>query len=96
MTSKIMYIENKSEGISGDAVIGRVTFSKSGRTLIYKDRKFRSLKGKGFKANYYDIATGEEFWISGCKKDGTDRLYAGSTKIDEDVKEEYWNTIRKK
>jgi len=33
---RIMYIENKSEGLSGgEAHIGRVTFSKSGATLYY-------------------------------------------------------------
>ena len=65
--------------------IGRVTFSQTGKTLHYGGRKFQSLKGMGFKANYFDIETGEEYWISGCKKDGTDRLYGGSTAIDADV-----------
>lgn len=37
---------------------------------------------------------GEEYWISGCKRDGTDRLYAGMVEIDEDVAEEYWGDIR--
>lgn len=97
--TRIMYIENKSEGLSGgEARIGRVSFSKSGATLYYRGRSFRSLKGAGFKANYYDVATGEEFWISGPKSDGGDRLYGERVpiQIDDDVKEEYWRDNRKK
>ena len=96
---RIMYIEIKSEGLSGgEARIGRVTFSKSGATLYYHGRSFRSLKGAGFKANYYDVETGEEFWISGPKRDGGDRLYGERVpiQIDDDVREEYWRDIRKK
>lgn len=93
--SRIMYIEYKGEGIAGPARIGRVTFSKTGKTIYYDGKSFQSLKGTGFKANYYDIETGEDYWISGCRKDGQDRLYSGSIVIDEDAKEEYWTMIRK-
>jgi hypothetical protein len=92
---RIMYIENKGEGIVGPARIGRVTFSKSGKSIDYRGRRFQSLKGKGFKENYRDVETGEEYWISGCKKDGTDALYSTTVEIDDDVKEEYWLEIRK-
>jgi hypothetical protein len=91
-----MYIECKEESLSGPARIGRVRFSKTGRTLYYKDQKFQSLKGAGFKANYYDLDSNEQYWISGCKKDGSDRLYGERVPIDidDDVREEYWITIR--
>jgi hypothetical protein len=48
-------------------------------------------KGSGFKSNYYDVDTGEHYWISGVKKDQNDRLYGGNkgVVIDEDVKDEY-------
>lgn len=97
-TSRIMYIEDKSQGLVGDAVIGRVTFSKSGSSIHYKGRTFRTLAGNGFKSNYFEVGTGAEFWISGCKKDGADRLYNGGppVQIDEDVREEYWTVIRNK
>jgi hypothetical protein len=57
----------------------------------------RRLGGAGFKANYSD-ETGEHHWISGPRKDGTDRLYKSNwpVEIDEDVREEYWTEIRKK
>jgi hypothetical protein len=48
----------------------------------------------GFKANYFDVETGEHYWISGPRK----ALYASNvpTEIDEDAREEYWSVIRKK
>ena len=96
MQSRIMYIEDKSSGLVGPARIGRVTFSKTGKTIYYRGRTFRSLKGRGFKANYYDVETGAEFWISGPKKDGSDALYGGRApvEIDADVAQEYWHEIR--
>lgn len=94
--TRIMYIEDKSGGLDGPARIGRVTFSKSGRSISYRGRTFQSLSGRGFKANYFDVETGEHFWISGPKRDGNDRLYGGSkpVEIDEDVSKEYWRDIR--
>lgn len=95
--TRIMYIENKSEFLNGPARIGRVTFSKTGKTIRYGGRTFQSLKGSGFKANYFDIETGEEFWISGPRKDGRDRLYpecSQPVEIDEDIEEDYWWNIR--
>ena len=93
--SRIMYIEDKSSGLEGIARIGRVYFSKTGKTMYYRGRRFQSLKGMGFKANYYDLETGDEFWISGPKKDRNDRLYGGQlgVEIDEDIREEYFKTI---
>ena len=92
-----MYIEDKSGGLDGPARIGRVTFSKSGRSLSYGGRTFKSLKGSGFKANYFEVETGNRYWISGPRKDGRDRLYESSSQpvhIDSDVAEEYWRDIR--
>jgi hypothetical protein len=93
--SRILYIERKSTLACGLARIGRVTFSKTGSTLYYLDCAFQSLKG-GYKANYFEIETGESYWISGPKKNGQDRLYGErvGVEIDEDVREEYWTKIR--
>lgn len=95
--TRIVYIEDKSGGLNGPARIGRVTFSKSGRSLRYGERTFQTLSGGGFKANFVDVDTGDHFWISGPRKDGRDRLYDGSTtpvEIDDDVSFEYWRDIR--
>jgi len=90
----IMYIENKSEHLNNFGRIGRVTFSKTGKTLYYRGKTFQSLKGS-YKRNYFDVETKEEYWISGPKKAGGDRLYGTrGVEIDEDVREEYWIKIR--
>ena len=91
-----MYIECKADGLSGPARIGRVSFSKTGRTLYYGGKSFQSLKGYGFKANYFEVESGDEYWISGCKRDGSDRLYGERVpvEIDDDVRNEYWTEIR--
>jgi hypothetical protein len=92
--TRIMYIEYKGNDISGPARIGRVTFSKTGMSLYYRGKRFARMKG--FKANYFDEVTGENYWISGCKKDGTDALYSTTIEIDEDVRDEYWTEIRRR
>lgn len=88
-----MYVESKP-GITGDARIGRVRRSKTGRTLYYDGMTLKSLKGDEFKANYFDTKTGDEFWISNCRRDRQDTLYLGVVRIDEDAREEYWITVR--
>ncbi len=95
--TRIIYIVRKAGHLTGPARIGRVTYSKSLATIYYHGKEFRSLKGGGFKANYYDVDDGEQYWISGPRKDGRDALYATNipTKIDDDVKDEYWTKIGK-
>ena len=93
---RIMYIACKAGGLTGPARIGRVTFSKTGRTLYYGGQKSQRSKGAGFKSNYYCVETGDDYWISGPKRAGGDALYGGSRpiEIDDDVQEEYWREIR--
>ena len=95
MQSRIMYIEYKGSGLTGPARIGRVTFSRTGRTLYYGGKKFQKI-GSGYKWNCVDVETKERYWISGCRRDGADRLYGESTpvEIDDDVRMEYWTEIR--
>lgn len=94
---RIMYIECKGDSLNGPARIGRVTFSRTGTTIYYGGRTFSKLGGYGFKANFADD-TGVQYWISGPRRDGVDRLYKSNqpVEIDEDVREEYWTKIRKK
>ena len=92
---RIMYIERKGKKNHADnalARIGRVTFSRSGRTIYYEGKVFsRADLGCG---NYIEEESGDEYWISGCKRTGGDRLFPGLIEIDEDVREEYWTEIR--
>lgn len=96
MRSRIMYIENKAVSLNGEARIGRVSFSKTMRTIYYDGKEFIKVKN-GYKHNFVELSTGEKYWISGCHKDGTDRLYKSNLPvlIDDDIREEYWTTIRK-
>jgi hypothetical protein len=92
---RIMFIEGKDEGnLTGDARIGLVTFSKTGKSIHYHGRTFERMRG--FKANYRDVETGDLYWISGCKENGEDRLYGERLPIfiDEEVREKYWAEIR--
>jgi len=81
----LRYIELKSgHSDNGPAWIGYVTPSKTGRTLYFNGRGFMKLKGQRRGAsggNYADMETGESFWISGVKKNGQDRHWAGSGKV---------------
>lgn len=79
MKSEIKYIELKT-GFSDDgpAWIGLVSYSKSGKTIYFNGKAFQK---SGSKGNYYDIETGDEYWISGVKKDMTDRHSCGNGKI---------------
>ena len=90
-----MWIEYKRDGIVGPARIGWVKISQNGKRLDYGNQSFRTLRGQGFKSNYYDRATREEYWISGCHRDGRDALYSTDVEIDDDALEEYWVTIRR-
>ena len=89
---RVMYIENKEGDIDGySARIGWVTFSKSGRTVYYKNLALKAIKGGGIAGNYFCEETGEEFWVSGIKKRGSNAHWAESVDIhiDSDAIEEY-------
>ncbi len=95
MKTRIKYIELKSDSNDrGPARIGRVRFSKSGSSVYYDGKRFE--KRRGGSGNYFDVESSDEYWISGCKKNGQDRHWAGSgpVEIDDDVREEYWTEIR--
>lgn len=101
MKTKIMYMELKTHGGGhddrGEARIGRVSFSKSGKSIHYNGKTFNRTRGPVGCGNYLDAETNDIYWISGAKKDGTDRYYWGKSVpvlIDEDIREEYWREIR--
>ena len=96
--TRIMYIELKSGyGGDGPARIARVSFSKSGLSIYYGGKMFQRLSGTGVEGgNYFDAETRKEYWISGPKKGGLDRHWAGGgpVHLDKDVADEYWRDIR--
>lgn len=82
---QLMYIELKT-GYSdnGPAWISNIIFSKSGRTIYFNGKALKRID-RGISGNYYDLESGDEYWISGVKKRGTNRHWAGSGKIKLDV-----------
>jgi hypothetical protein len=88
-----MYIEYKGNEVVGPARIGWVTFSRTGASIHYGGRRYR--RSKGYKWNYLEVASGERYWISGCRRDGADALYSTTIEIDADALEEYWVNVRK-
>ncbi len=97
-----MYIERKEPSYEahssmhgGYARIGRVTFSKTMKSIHYAGKTLIKTKS-GYKYNYIDTENGDRYWISGCRIDGGDRLYGERVPIhiDDDVRVEYWTDIR--
>jgi hypothetical protein len=90
---EIYYIEHKNPQDNGLAWIAAIKRSKSGQTVYFNGKSFQ--KHNGVYGNYIDTKTREEYWISGVKKDGTDRHWAGSGKvmIDRAILAEYLQLI---
>ena len=92
MQRRLMYVENKSGDIDGVAArIGWVSFSKLGRSVYYRGRELRKIKGGGIRGNFMDANSGDEYWISGVKVRGSNTHWAESTKfqVDDDAAIEY-------
>lgn len=69
----------------------RVTFSKTGHTVYYRGRTLQKTGGQGVRGNFRNQETGEEYWVSGVKKRGSNAHWAEAVKIsvDADAFEEY-------
>lgn len=90
MEKEILYVE-KTNGFNHDeeAWIGYGFFNRTRKTIYFNGRILG--KGRGTVGNFVDIDSGEEFWVSGVKKNGQDRHWAGKGKIyiDESVIQDY-------
>jgi hypothetical protein len=77
----LKYIELKSGfGDNGPAWIAHVTMSRSGRTIYFDGKALKQSKGL-IAGTHFDLLTGDEYWISGIKKRGSNRHWAGSGEI---------------
>ena len=93
---QIMYIELKTgHADNGPAWIEKVRFSKSRRSVHFRGKTLLKIGGAGVAGNHVDVETGEEYWVSGVKKDCRDRHWAGSgaVEIDPAIKDEYEELI---
>lgn len=78
----LRYVELKIGRLHrGPAWIGRVRTSRSGRTIYFNGRALKRAVGGTVRGNHYDLETGEEYWVSGVKKNGQDRHWAGGGKV---------------
>ena len=94
MKSDIVYVEIKTgTNHNGKAWIGKCFYSKSGQTIYFNGKVLQ--KGQGISSNYFDIENGNGYWISGVKKNGTDRhkFGKGIIEIDESIIAEYLKII---
>ena len=73
----------------GPSWIGWVDFNRSFKTARYRGRELRRAQGMS-SANFFDVETDEEFWLSGPKRDQTDTRYGPrTTEVDEDARLAY-------
>lgn len=63
----------------GPAWISFVKTSKTGNTIYFNDHAFQ--KQTGYYSNYVDIENGDEYWISGVKRTGSNRHQCGRGRI---------------
>ncbi len=63
MPPRIMYIEDKSDGLRGPGRIGRVRFSQSGKSIYYGGRTLQTQSDRGLKSNYFDVDTGADLGV---------------------------------
>ncbi len=91
--TEIRYVEQCMPGSNhnGPAWIGRVTFSKSGRSVYYRGMRLERLKHAAVTGNHRDMNTGIDYWVTRPKKKGSNRHWAGNgpVEIDDDARAEY-------
>ena len=94
MKKELIYVE-LTNGFNHDekAEIGFGYYNRTRSTVYFNGRIFG--KGKRIVGNFVDIETGENYWVSGTKKNGQNRHWAGKGKIhiDKTAIPEYLNHI---
>ncbi|MFC0627842.1 hypothetical protein [Kribbella deserti] len=96
MAERIMYVQLKTGHATdrGPAWIARVRFSKTWSTAYVHGRTLRRATSL-VDANFYDVETNEEFWVSGPKRDQSDGRYGNTPpEVDPDVRDEYEAFLR--
>lgn len=77
----VKYIEHKPAEHTDRATawIARVWPSSSGRTLYFNDMALKRCSGND--SNHCDLVSGEDYWVSGVKKNGSNRHWNGGGPI---------------
>lgn len=90
MAGRVMFIQVKTgyNTDQGPAWISWVRFTRSWQTAYWRGKTLR--REQGIDANFYDVATGEEYWLSGPHRDRADTRYSSTRpEIDIDVRDVY-------
>jgi hypothetical protein len=90
MKAELTYVELKTGyNDNGPAWIGNGFYNRTRKTVYFNGQVF--CRSQSVSGNHIDLETGEAYWISGIKKNGTDRHWAGAgtIEIDESVVDEY-------
>ncbi|WP_410586816.1 hypothetical protein [Amycolatopsis sp. lyj-23] len=82
MPRRIMYLQLKTghDTDRGPSWIAWVRFTRTWRTAYVHGRTLRRWPGL-YDANFVDVETGEEFWLSGPKRDRTDGRYGNAQPV---------------
>lgn len=94
MYKELIYVEEiNNSSHTGPAWIGFGLFNRTRKTIYFNGKILG--KGRGMIGNFVDIQSGKEHWVSGVKKNGEDRHWAGHGKIfiDKSVISEYLQII---
>ena len=77
MKPLVKYIEHKPAEHTDRATawIARVWPSSTGRTLYFNDMALK--RRSGSDSNHCDLLSGEDYWVSGVKKNGSNRHWNG-------------------
>lgn len=90
MARRIMFVQLKTgyNTDQGPSWICWVDFNRTWKTVRFHGRELR--RDRSIDGNFFDVETGEDFWISGPKRDRTDTRYGpATTVVDADVREAY-------
>jgi hypothetical protein len=96
MARRIMYVQLKTgyDTDRGPSWVGWVRFSTTWKTAYFHGRTLRRWPGMS-DANFYDVETEEEFWVSGPKRDRTDGRYGpDQPDVDDDARRPYERFLR--
>lgn len=91
MPDRVMFVQLKTghNTDKGHAWISVVSFNRSWKTARWHGKTLHRWTGM-FDANFYDMETEEEYWISGPHRDGRDTRYSSiKPTIDDDARDAY-------
>jgi hypothetical protein len=91
MADRLMFVQLKTgyDTDKGPAWISNVRFNRSWKTAYWHGKTLHRRPGI-FDANFYDVSTNEEYWLSGPHRDRADTRYSSiRPMVDDDVREVY-------